>query len=353
MYARLNSKSAALPGKAYEIVAEAVIGHGPECNLLIKSGVLSAKHARIYFDQKKGSYFLEDFKSHNGTLLDGKPVQGKVKLDKKHVIMFANTFTFIFTVESGQAADPLPPPPKDLPPQPDVPPPKRKAAESAAPGSVAAPEQPPAPPEPHVPEPHAPEPKLPAVKLPEPKVPEPAIPEPNVAAPAPHEDAFGMVEAPPRRSPQEEAPAPRAAAPEPPLVPEVVQHKAPAPQARDAAPTMLIDEAQLADLLSLPRFLLEFKNVRGEKSSINLKEGENTVGRLSTSDVAVDDASISRNHAIITVRAGKVALRDLGSKNGTYVADKKITADTEVAPDTPIRFGLVKATILKRTGAPS
>ena len=314
MYARLNSKSAALAGKSYEIVSEAVIGHGPECNLLIKSGVLSAKHARIYFDQKKGSYYLEDFKSHNGTLLDGKPVQGKVKLEKKHVIMFANTFTFIFSLESGQAADPLPPVPKDLPPEPEAPPPRRKASEAAAP---------PAPVEP--------------------------VPEPRAARPAPvHEDAFGMAEPPAKaRAPEAEV------VPEEPPVraPEVVQEKPPARQARDAAPTMLIDEAQLADLLSLPRFVLEFKNVRGEKSTVDLKEGENTVGRLSTSDVAVDDASISRNHAIITVRAGKVALRDLGSKNGTYVADKKISGDTEVAPDAPIRFGLVKATILKKGGS--
>ena len=343
MYARLNSKSAALAGKVYEIVSEAVIGHGPECNLLIKSGVLSAKHARIYFDQKKGSYFLEDFKSHNGTLLDGKPVQGKVKLEKKHVIMFANTFAFIFTLESGQATDPLPPPPKDLPPQPDVPPPKRKQGESAPPGAAPAPEHPVVSAGAYAPEPAPPE-ATPADAKPA---------EPVAAGPAPREDAFGLGVPPPRRAAvQEESPEPRAATPAPPP-PEPVREKAPAPQARDAAPTMLIDEAQLADLLSLPRFALEFKNVRGEKSSINLKEGENTVGRLSSSDVAVDDASISRNHAIITVRAGKVALRDLGSKNGTYVADKKITADTEVAPDSPIRFGLVKATILKRTGAPS
>ena len=323
MYARLNSKSAALPGKSYEIVTEAVIGHGPECNLLIKSGVLSAKHARIFFDQKKGSYYLEDFKSHNGTLLDGKPVQGKVKLEKKHVIMFANTFAFIFSLESGQAADPLPPPPKGLPPEPEAPP-RRKPSESAGP-----------PPE--------------------------RAPEPQAARPAPvQEDAFGIAEAPPKPRPQE----PEVAAQEPPVrepvvvpappapVPVVAQEKSAAPlvRDRDAAPTMLIDEAQLADLLSLPRFVLEFKNVRGEKSQVLLKEGENTVGRLSTSDVAVDDASISRNHAIITVRAGKVALRDLGSKNGTYVADKKISGDAEVAPQAPIRFGLVKATILKKSG---
>jgi pSer/pThr/pTyr-binding forkhead associated (FHA) protein len=53
------------------------------------------------------------------------------------------------------------------------------------------------------------------------------------------------------------------------------------------------------------------------------------------------------------VRTGKVTLRDLGSKNGTYVADKRIASDTEVAPDTPIRFGLVKATILKKRGSPA
>jgi pSer/pThr/pTyr-binding forkhead associated (FHA) protein len=317
MYARLNSKTAALAGKSYEIVSEAIIGHGPECNLLIKSGVLSAKHARIFFDQKKGSYYLEDFKSHNGTRLDGKPVQGKVKLEKKHVIMFANTFTFIFVLESGQASDPLPPPPKDLPPEPEIPPPpRRRPAEQAGSPSVSG-----------------------------------QAPEPEAASPArAREDAFGLEEPPAKPRPaeieNEETPA---------RLPEPAQEKPPAPahQARDAAPTMLIDEAQLADLLSLPRFVLEFKNVRGEKSSIDLKEGENTVGRLSTGDVAVDDASISRNHAIITVRTGKVTLRDLGSKNGTYVADKRIAADTEVAPDTPIRFGLVKATILKKRGSPA
>ena len=112
MYARLYAKSGPLAGKSYDIVAEAIIGHGPECNLVIKSGIISAKHARIFYDQKKGSYFLEDFKTLNGTLLDGKPVQGRVKLEKKHVVIIANTFAFIFQVESGQAADPLPPPPK-------------------------------------------------------------------------------------------------------------------------------------------------------------------------------------------------------------------------------------------------
>jgi pSer/pThr/pTyr-binding forkhead associated (FHA) protein len=323
MYARLFAKSGKAAGKSYDIVAEAIIGHGPECNLLIKSGILSAKHARIYYDQKKASYFLEDFKSHNGTLLDGKPVQGKVKLDKKHVIIFANTFTFIFQLEHGQAADPLPPPPTDLPPEP-APPPRRKQPAAGEPAPIGDAPRTPAPPAPH------------------------AEPAPLAAEANPfitdepsgkHGTIFddGLEAAPELIPPLEEAP------PRPPV-----------PQSRDAAPTMLIDEMQLAELLDArPRFMLEFKNVRGEKSTIDLKEGENTVGRIAGSDIAVDDASISRNHAVIIVRSGKIALKDLGSKNGTFVADKKIAAETEVEPDTPIRFGLVKATIVRKPEKPA
>ena len=316
MYARLFSKSGKAAGQSYDIVAEAIIGHGPECNLLIKSGVLSAKHARIYFDQKKGSYYLEDFKSHNGTLLDGKPVQGKVKLEKKHVLIFANTFTFIFQLEHGQAADPLPPPPKDLPPEPE-PPPRKKPAAPAEPGA-------------------APEPPRP-----------PALQPAPVAAGGNH---FGIEE--PSGRPGTVFDDGLEAAPD--LIPSLEEMPPLTPQSRDAAPTMLIDEMQLAELLDArPRFMLEFKNVRGEKSTIDLKEGENTVGRIAGSDIAVDDASISRNHALIIIRSGKIALKDLGSKNGTFVADKKITAESEVEVETPIRFGLVKATIVRKPEKPA
>lgn len=321
MYARLFAKSGKAAGKSYDIVAEAIIGHGPECNLLIKSGILSAKHARIYFDQKKGSYYLEDFKSYNGTLIDGKPVQGKVKLEKKHVIIFANTFTFIFQLEHGQAADPLPPAPKDLPPEPE-PPPRRKQPAAGEPAAAPEPPRAKAPPAPH-PAPVAADDNLFDIVEPSEK----------------HETVFddGLEAAPDLIPSMEEFP---------PLLP--------VPQSRDAAPTMLIDEMQLAELLDArPRFMLEFKNVRGEKSTIDLKEGENTVGRIAGSDIAVDDASISRNHALIIIRSGKIALKDLGSKNGTFVADKKIAAETEVEVDTPIRFGLVKATIVRKPEKPA
>lgn len=329
MYARLFAKSGKMAGSSFEIVAEAIIGHGPECNLLIKSGILSAKHARIYYDQKKASYFLEDLKSFNGTLLDGKPVTGKVKLEKKHVIIFANMFSFIFQIEHGQAADPLPPPPVDLPPEPE-PLPRKKQPELQESG-VSVPEMP-LPPLP-VPEPQA----VPAAVEPPPAPVQEAAPRPHTVfddapeLPQVEEQFIGDI-----ADPSPAAPPP------------------PAPHGRDAAPTMLIDEAQLAELFDpRPRFMLEFKNVRGEKYSIDLKEGENSVGRLSGSDIAVDDASISRNHAVVMIRSGKVTIADLGSKNGTFLNDKKITTETAVEHEAAIRFGLVKAILLRKPENPA
>jgi pSer/pThr/pTyr-binding forkhead associated (FHA) protein len=320
MYGRLYAKTGTLAGKSFEIAMEAVIGHGPECNLKIKSGVLSAKHARIFFDQKKGSYFLEDFKTHNGTLLDGKPVQGKVKLERKHVIIFANTFPFIFQVETGQPTDPLPPPPKDVPPEPEVPPPPRRRIQDTgeqAPvregaGAASTPSQ---------------------VRQKEDANPFGINPPPRPEHTFFDDEGAG------------EPPVPESA--EPPKV------TPPPPKPGEPAPTMLIDDAQLAALLNLPRFVLEFRTVRGEKHTVDLNEGENSVGRVAGSTIALDDASISRNHAAIIIRSGKIILKDLGSKNGTFVGDKKIGDEVEVQPDTPLRFGLVKATILKKSEAPA
>jgi two-component system cell cycle response regulator len=53
-----------------------------------------------------------------------------------------------------------------------------------------------------------------------------------------------------------------------------------------------------------------------------------TVGRSSKSDLAIDQESISRQHARITYGAGRFHLTDLRSKNGTYLNDILITEAT-------------------------
>ena len=75
-----------------------------------------------------------------------------------------------------------------------------------------------------------------------------------------------------------------------------------------------------------------------------LREGENILGRDPTADVRIDDSTVSRRHASITI-AGDATLRDLDSKNGTFVdgvriAEPHVLADgaTFVLGDASVTF---------------
>src|SRR5438105_3410390 len=50
-----------------------------------------------------------------------------------------------------------------------------------------------------------------------------------------------------------------------------------------------------------------------------LREGVNTLGRDASADVQIDDHTVSRKHAAITVRADGATIEDLESKNGTFL----------------------------------
>ncbi len=64
------------------------------------------------------------------------------------------------------------------------------------------------------------------------------------------------------------------------------------------------------------------------------------IGRDADCDlVLLDDDKISRKHAAITTKGGRVVVQDLGSTNGTYVDEERITAPTQVATGDSIRVG--------------
>lgn len=52
-----------------------------------------------------------------------------------------------------------------------------------------------------------------------------------------------------------------------------------------------------------------------------LREGETTVGRAPDNDVVLDDAFVSRRHAVIALRDGEAVLTNLSAVNGTRVDD--------------------------------
>jgi DNA-binding winged helix-turn-helix (wHTH) protein len=74
-----------------------------------------------------------------------------------------------------------------------------------------------------------------------------------------------------------------------------------------------------------------------------LIHGGNLIGRDPGCDIWIDDATVSRKHARILVSVDRIALEDLGSKNGTIVEDAAVDAPRELHDGDRIRFGKVEA----------
>ena len=74
-----------------------------------------------------------------------------------------------------------------------------------------------------------------------------------------------------------------------------------------------------------------------------LAPGEHTVGSASDAEIHLEAAGLSRRHARLRVLAdGGVVIADLGSKNGTFVAGRRVR-ETAVSGITVVAFGSVKA----------
>lgn len=64
------------------------------------------------------------------------------------------------------------------------------------------------------------------------------------------------------------------------------------------------------------------------------------IGRSSANDIVISDATVSSQHAIITVLDSKeVKLKDLNSTNGTYVNGKRIAGEVFVTASDVIKAG--------------
>lgn len=73
-----------------------------------------------------------------------------------------------------------------------------------------------------------------------------------------------------------------------------------------------------------------------------LSPGANTIGRDPTSTVCINDASVSRGHARITIIDDQVTLEDLRSTNGTAVMGVAVIGPTILNDGDEVEFGHVK-----------
>jgi len=83
------------------------IGRDPKIELPLQDEGISRRHCRIYFDKEKGTFFIEDLGSTNGTLLNGKRLQAQKKLeagDRIYLGACVVKFTFSDALEVGYHA---------------------------------------------------------------------------------------------------------------------------------------------------------------------------------------------------------------------------------------------------------
>ncbi len=79
-----------------------------------------------------------------------------------------------------------------------------------------------------------------------------------------------------------------------------------------------------------------------EVNELEISEDVLFVGRSPENDIQIADGTVSRKHLKILKKGGKYFVKDLGSKNGTFVDGKHISADVEceVQEGVPIVIGM-------------
>jgi hypothetical protein len=76
-----------------------------------------------------------------------------------------------------------------------------------------------------------------------------------------------------------------------------------------------------------------------ETRQIALNEGENIVGRAPDASVWIDAPWVSRHHARIVLDPTGAAVEDLGSKNGTFLGERRIRSAEALSDGDRIRVG--------------
>jgi hypothetical protein len=78
---------------------------------------------------------------------------------------------------------------------------------------------------------------------------------------------------------------------------------------------------------------------KGRKIGSHRLNGTIQIGRAPSCQIKLSDTYISQLHAKISERSGAWIVEDLGSTNGTYLNQRKVTVPTEISAGDRIRVG--------------
>jgi DNA-binding winged helix-turn-helix (wHTH) protein len=81
-----------------------------------------------------------------------------------------------------------------------------------------------------------------------------------------------------------------------------------------------------------------------ESRQVALSEGEAILGRAPDATVWIDVPGVSRHHARIVIDGSQATVEDLGSKNGTFLGGRRVSAPSPLGDGDEIRLGSVVVT---------
>ena len=351
MPARLISKAGKLKGE-YPIDDEATLGRSSRNSIVLKPELLSNRHARIWKDSKRGCYMLEDLKSSNGTRLDGEPVRRSEPLGHLHVITLAEHYDFIF-IDEQRAGDRHQG--EGLAPESVAQAVARRIGETSEitllenlplplPGFSAGKE---------VAEESREHTMLERLSLPLPGF----LKGSAEGGESGDGDRSSRGDGPPTSRLGDSRVSPAAMAGPTDRSGTYEAAAVPGPSKRPPMPTVsLEDEPKAVEpvLVEQPAefsdtFFLEISTEEGPIRH-RLKDGDNLVGRDPRADIRPSSPEVSRRHAVFMVSTGRLAVKDLGSRNKTFVEGEVVSGEVVLKPGQRVRFGALEARVLAADG---
>lgn len=314
MQAKLVGKTGDLAGKEFLISRELTIGKRGDNTIALHHRFVSRRHARIYFDAKKECYFLEDLKSQNGTNLDGEQIHKRERLANIHIITIGKKFDFFFVVIDAEEPSSLLEvrEPDTNTATRDLDPDKGNGANNN---------------------------KITIVK-------EDFALAKNSARSnranlveqadailneAPQRVTHGSLARPGRngKSKRNEGNSSSSSKPDSRVATKSIFQARPVSHKKTKTGPGLI------------------LNIKGFNKKVALAEGLNVIGRTAGCDVVIDDETVSRQHACISVQKDAIQLNDLDSKNRTFIDNRAVQSATNISPDTQIKFGDVEVLLTR------
>jgi pSer/pThr/pTyr-binding forkhead associated (FHA) protein len=97
-------------------------------------------------------------------------------------------------------------------------------------------------------------------------------------------------------------------------------------------------------------YVLQVVKGRSASTTLKLRNGVTSIGRHDDCLIRIKSSLVSRKHCELFEAGGKLAIRDLGSSNGTFVNGKKINGQQVLKPGDELTVGAVTLRVSRLDG---